>query len=164
MLSLDITKITMSPYKIDSYFNILGKSDEYARLFASAHRLHENQLLFKKLIPEQLAPHCTIGQISAGILVILVENGAIASKLKQIAPSLLLKLQQHGWKVTSFQILVQAKHMAGDPKQLATCGSKNKNIKLSQTGQNCLTQLAASLPNSELRDAIQSFAKKHRSN
>lgn len=163
MLSLDITKITMSPYKIDSYFNILGKSDEYARLFALAHRLHENQLLFKKFIPEQLAPYCTIGQISAGILVILVENGAIASKLKQIAPSLLLKLQQHGWKVTSFQILVQAKHTANDPKQLATCGSKNKNIKLSQTGQNCLTQLATSLPNSELRDAIQSFAKKHRS-
>lgn len=148
----------MGPHKIDSYLSILGQSHEYTSLFTL---VHENQLTFKKLIPERLAPYCTVGQISAGTLTVLVENGAIASKIKQISPSLLLQLQQHGWKVTSFQILVQANHSTNNSKQLTTIGYKKKRIKLSQTGKNCLNQLAASLPNTELRDAIQSFARKH---
>lgn len=151
----------MIPHKVDSYLNLLGKTPEYASLFSLAQKLREDQSTFLKLIPAQLAQHCNLGRISNGTLTILVKNGAIASKLKQISPSLLVKLQQHGWEVTVFQILVQADYPVKNTKPLATHGYDRKKLKLSQAGKNCLSQLAATLPDSELKNAIQSFVSKH---
>lgn len=151
----------MKLHKIDSYFSILGESQDYAQIFSRANVIYKNQLTFKQLIPKQLAPYCTIGQINAGKLTVLVDNSAIASKLKQILPSLLVKLQQRGWEVTSFQISVQANHAAFNTKKSVTNGNKEKKIKLSETGKKYLNQLATSLPNTELSEAIRSFVRKH---
>lgn len=148
----------MKLQKIDSYFRTLDKTCNQAQLLALAHAAHKNQLMFKQLVPKQLAPYCSIGQITAGKLTILVDNSAIASKLKQILPSLLVKLQQCGWEVTSFQILVQANPIAINPKNSV---SNEKNIKLSEVGKRHLNQLADSLPNGELSNTIRSFVKKH---
>ena len=108
-----------------------------------------------------LAQHCNLGRISNGRLTIMAENGAIASILKQISPSLLLKLQELGWEVTAIQILVQAHSMARSTKPLTDKEISQKKIKLSQTGKDCLNQLAATLSDSELKNAIQSFIRKH---
>ena len=151
----------MHPRKINTYLDILSASQDHARLFAAAYQVHKHQSVFKKLLPGNLSPYCTAGQISAGILTVIAENGAVAAKLKQISQSLLLRLQQHGWKVTSFQILVQANHPNNNANQSTTLGYEKKNIKLSENGKNCLNQLAASLPDSALRDAILSFTKKY---
>ncbi|SFE97746.1 DUF721 domain-containing protein [Nitrosomonas sp. Nm166] len=153
----------MTSYKVNSYLNLLGKTPEYENLFSLAHQLRANQLTFAKLVPAHLAKHCNISRISNGRLIIMVENGAIASKLKQYSPSLLLKLQALGWEVTAIQILVQAHHLTKNTKPLAEQGCIKRKIKLSQTAQDCLDQLAATLPESELRDAIQLFLKKHQS-
>jgi len=153
----------MTSYKVNSYFNLLGKTPEYENLFSLAHKIYENQLTFFKLIPLQLAQHCNLGRISNGRLTILTENGAIASKLKQISPSLILKLQELGWEVTSIQILVQAHYNTKNTKPLVDKGyiKHTRKIKLSQTGKDCLSQLATVLPNSELKDTIQLFLEKH---
>ncbi len=151
----------MTSCKVNSYLNILGKTPEYKNLFFIAQQLHANQLTFSKLIPTHLTPHCNLGRISNGRLMIMAENGAIASKLKQISPSLLLKLQELGWEVTAIQILVQAHYYAKNTKPLVEKGYIKKKIKLSQTGKDCLSQLAATLPDSELRNTIQCFVKKH---
>lgn len=151
----------MTSYKVNSYLNLLGKTPEYENLFSLAHQLYEDQLTFFKLIPAHLAQHCNLGRISNGKLTIMAENGAIASKLKQISPSLLLKLQKLGWEVTAIQILVQAHYYAKNTKPLADKGYTKKKLKLSQTGKDCLSQLAATLPNSELKNTIQLFLNKH---
>lgn len=151
----------MTPHKVDSYLHLLGKTPEYADLLSLAQKLCEDQSTFLKLIPAPLAQHCSLGRTSNGTLTIVAENGAIASKLKQISPSLLVKLQQLGWEVTAFQILVQANYPAKNTKPLATHGYDKKKLKLSQTGKNCLNQLAATLPDSELKNAIRSFVSKH---
>ena len=119
----------MTSYKVNSYLNLLGKTPEYENLFSLAHQLYEDQLTFFELIPAHLAQHCNLGRISNGKLTIMAENGAIASKLKQISPSLLLKLQKLGWEVTAIQILVQAHYYAKNTKPLADKGytKKNKN-------------------------------------
>ncbi len=91
----------------------------------------------------------------------MAENGAIASKLKQVSPSLLLKLQELGWEVTAIQILVQAHNFAKNTKTLADKGYPKEKLKLSQAGKNCLSQLATTLPDSELKNTIQLFVKKH---
>ena len=151
----------MTSYKVNSYLNLLGKTPEYKNLFSLAQQLCENQLTFSRLIPAHLAPHCGLSQISNGRLTIMAENGAIASKLKQISPSLLLKLQELGWEVTAIQILVQAHYIAKNTKPLADKGYIKKKIKLSRAGKDCLNQLAATLPDSELKNTIQCFVRKH---
>ncbi|MDO9312378.1 MAG: DUF721 domain-containing protein, partial [Nitrosomonas sp.] len=120
------------------------------------------QLIFSKLVPAQLAQHCVLSRTSNGRLTIMTENGAIASKLKQISPSVLLKLQELGWEVTSIQILVQAHNFAKNTKTLAGKGYPKEKLKLSQTGKDCLSRLATTLPDSELKNTIQSFVKKHK--
>lgn len=151
----------MTSYKVNSYLNLLGKTPEYRNLFSLAQQLYANQLTFSKLIPAHWVPHCNLSRTSNGRLTIMVENGAIASKLKQISPSLLLKLQELGWEVTAIQILVQAHYIARNTKPLADKGYIKKKIKLSQTGKNCLTQLAATLPDCELKNTLQCFVRKH---
>ena len=152
----------MTSYKVNSYLNLLGKTPEYENLFSLAHRLYADQLIFSKLVPVQLAQHCTLSRTSNGKLTIMAENGAIASKLKQISPSMLLKLQELGWEVTSIQILVQAHNFAKNTKTLADKGYAKEKLKLSQTGKDCLSQLATTLPDSDLKNTIQSFVKKHK--
>lgn len=151
----------MTSYKVNSYLNLLGKTPEYKNLFSLAQQLCANQLTFSRLIPAHLAPHCNLSQISNGRLTIMAENGAIASKLKQISPSLLLKLQELGWEVTAIQILVQAHYIAKNTKPLADKGYIKKKIKLSPAGKDSLSQLAATLPDSELKNTIQCFVRKH---
>ncbi len=92
----------------------------------------------------------------------MAENGAIASKLKQISPSVLLKLQELGWEVTSIQILVQAHNFEKNKKTHTDKGYIKEKLKLSQTGKDCLSQLATTLPDSELKNTIQLFLKKHK--
>lgn len=149
----------MTSYKVNSYLKRLEKTPEYENVFSLAHQLHSNQLLFSQLVPAHLAPHCTVGRITQGKLTVMAENGAIAHKLKQISPSLLLKLQELGWEVTAIQFLVQAYQMNQSAKRLPQ--EKPTKVKLSQTGKECLRQLAATLPNSEFKDSITSFLKKH---
>jgi hypothetical protein len=47
-------------------------------------------------------------------------------------------------------------------KPLIDKGYVKKEIKLSKTGKECLSQLATTLPSSELKSTIQSFLQKHR--
>ncbi|MEK7708618.1 MAG: DUF721 domain-containing protein [Pseudomonadota bacterium] len=152
----------MTSYKVNSYLNLLGKTPEYENLFSLAHQLYADQLIFSKLVPAQLAQHCVLSRTSNGRLTIMTENGAIAAKLKQISPSVLLKLQELGWEVTSIQILVQAHNFAKNTKTLAGKGYPKEKLKLSQTGKDCLSRLATTLPDSELKNTIQSFVKKHK--
>ncbi len=151
----------MLPLKVDSYLDLLSKTPEYASLLSSARRLNEAQFTFSKLIPAQLKQYCRLGLILDGKLTILVENGAVASKLKQISPSLLIKLQQRGWKVTAFQILVQAHNSPKNSRPFEKQGHSKRKLKLSQTGKECLTQLAATMSDSELKKTIQFFVRNH---
>ncbi len=152
----------MTSYKVNSYFNLLGKTPEYENLFSLAHQLYADQLIFSKIVPVHLAQHCILSRTSNGRLTIMAENGAIASKLKQISPSVLLKLQELGWEVTSIQILVQAHNFEKKTKTHINKGYTKEKLKLSQTGKDCLSQLATTLPDSELKNTIKSFLKKHK--
>ena len=151
----------MTSHKVNTYFQHLGKLPEYKELFTTIYQLHANQIVFSKIIPSYLAQHCSLGKVSNGKLTVMVENGAIASKLKQISPSLLPKLRELGWEVTSIQIFVQAHFYFKNKNLLASKEHTNKKIELSSTGKECLIKLAATLPDSELKSTIQSFVKKY---
>ena len=152
----------MASHKLNSYFGILGKTPAHQELFAQANQLYEKQCIFLKIVPSHLAPYCRLGQITNGKLIILAENSSIASKLKLISPSLLLKLQKLEWEVTAIQILVQAHYYVKNQELLLNQKGLKRRPALSSSGKACLSQFAATLPNSELKNAIQTFLEKQK--
>lgn len=144
----------MAIRKVNSYFRILGKEPEHKDLFLKIDKLNKIQQSSLTVIPSHLAKHCTVGLPNNGKLTIFAQNGAIATKLKQIAPSILQKIKNHGWEVTSIQIATQAH------SQAINVDNFNPQKKhLGQKGVASLNQLAASLPESPLKTAIESLLK-----
>lgn len=113
------------------------------------------QRIFLKIAPPQLAQHCILGGFFDGNLTICANNGAIAAKLRQTVPSLLLKFRVRGYEVTAIRIAVQANYLALGVNKLSA-----KKPRLSQTGADSLKDLAGSLPPSPLKSAVESLAKK----
>ncbi|MEO7465083.1 MAG: DciA family protein [Nitrosospira sp.] len=122
-------------------------------------KLIEMQQIFMKMVRPQLAQHCTLGGFFEGNLTIYAHNGAIAAKLRQTLPSLLLKFQTRGYEVTAIRIAVQANYHAIGGNDLPGNLSR-KSLKIGQAGRESLNGLAAELPPSPLRSAVESLLKR----
>ncbi|MDW7663518.1 MAG: DciA family protein, partial [Nitrosomonadaceae bacterium] len=83
----------MTAQKINIYLKALRGSTDHQKMFSSIDQITQMQQIFMETAPPQLAKFCSLGQLSDGKLTVLVGNGGIAAKLKQILPSLLLSLQ-----------------------------------------------------------------------
>lgn len=140
--------------KIGAYLSTIDKTPGNQSLSHQINRINEAQQLLSAIIPPNLAQHCLLGLPSDEKLIIYVENGAIAARLKQISPSLLQKAQKSGYEVTSIQIAVQAQFLTHN-----TDKPPAKKRRLTQSGKENLSQLATSLPASDLRSAIESLLK-----
>jgi len=149
----------MPSHNIKTYLQTLGKNNEYNKLFSRAETFNKMQNTFSAIIPAHLAQSCRLGRLSNKTLTILADSSAIASKLKLISSSLLLQLQKLGWDITAIKVNVQA-HYYAHYSTKKTQNITQTNPKPSATGINCLQQLAASLPHSELKQAILSLASK----
>ena len=144
----------MATRKINAYFRTLGKETEHQDLFLKIDKLNKIQQSLFAILPSHLTEHCAIGLPNNGKLTIFAKNGSIATKLKQISPSLLQKIQNAGWEITSIQIATQAHYQANDIDQF-----NQKRRHLGKSGIASLTQLAATLPASALKTAIESLLK-----
>jgi hypothetical protein len=129
---------------------------QHQEMFTYIDQLTQMQQAFMEIIPSQLAKNCTLGRFSDGKLTILVANGPVAAKLKQILPSLLLKFQKMGYQeVTAIQITVQANYYTYSANDLS-----HKKPKISQAGMESLSKFATNLPLSPLKIAVKSMLKK----
>lgn len=59
------------------------------------------------LIPRPLRPAIQAGPIEGTVWCVLVDNNAVAAKLRQLLPNLLNGLKAGGWQVTSIRLKVQ---------------------------------------------------------
>lgn len=149
----------MAARKINFYLGTLSAIPDYQRLFSYVDKLTAMQQVFKEIAPPQLAQCCTLGGFFDGNLTLCARNGAIAAKLRQILPSLLLKFQARGYEITAIRITVQANyHTIGGNDFSASLSAKRPPI--GRTGIESLNKLAAELPSSPLKSAIESWLKK----
>ena len=144
----------MSTRKINFYLDALTGASDHQELLAQANKLTRMQQTFMEIAPPQLAKLCALGQFSEGNLTIFAGNGAIAAKLKQSLPSLLLRFHKRGYEVTAIRIAVQANFPIDNTGNLP-----DKNLKIGQGGVESLHQLAAELPESPLKTAVESLLK-----
>lgn len=143
----------MPAHKIDFYINSSDSLRSFAR---EARRIAELQQVFLKTAPPSLTQGCCVKQLRAGILSLLAENAAIAAKLKQLAPRLLVAYQKQEFEITSIRVEVQVKEAAQDP----AAGRVPK--RLSAESIENLKQLAAGLEDSPLKRALASLAARQR--
>ncbi len=146
----------MTIHKINFYLNALKDAPQHQELFTYIDQLSKMQRAFMEIIPHQLAKSCSLDKFLDGKLTVVVGNGAVAAKLKQILPSLLLKFKKMGHvQVTAIQITVQANYYTYSADDLS-----HKKLKISQAGMESLSKFATNLPTSPLKNAVKSMLKK----
>jgi hypothetical protein len=124
-----------------------------AALLPQAERLIALRLAYGKLVPQPLLRSSSIVNYKQGIVVIFVENSAIAAKLKLLSPRLVNEFCSQGWQVTGIRLEVQ-------PRENPVPATHPKHAKLSQAGVESLESLAQRLPDSKLRQLLKEMAER----
>jgi hypothetical protein len=145
----------MAARKINFYLGSLRLAPEHQRLFSHTEKLTAMQQVFMKIAPPQLAQHCALGALVEGDLTIYARSGAIAAKLRQMLPSLLLKFRARGYEVTAIRIAVQANY-----NSITNTEKVVKRLEIGQAGLESLTDLVSALPASPLRTAVAHLLKR----
>jgi hypothetical protein len=91
-----------------SLISHLAATEAFARLSEQAHRLRHIQTLLETALPASLLPGTHVANIKQGKLIIHVASGAVAVKLRQMAPRLAASFLQQGQEVTGIEVKVQA--------------------------------------------------------
>ncbi len=135
----------------------LGHGSALERLQDHARQLMKLQTLLGRLLPAHLVEGASVGNLKDGTLVLLARNGAIAVKLKQIAPSLIRRLGEQGILITQIQVKVQMR-----PEPPPTRHTEPRTI--SEEAKRSLARFAESLPaGSELRASMERLIERSQS-
>lgn len=139
----------MSARKIGQFLQ--GPSAETS-LLAKARQLLKMQQVFIEIAPPQLSKFSSLGPMTEGTLIVFADNGAVAAKLKQLAPALLAKFQARGYEVTGIRVEVQPKIHRQKVDMIAKGRGRPGPAALES-----LAKLSAELDPSPLKSALQSL-------
>ena len=127
-------------------------ADGISPLISQAQRLIELRTVIAGFLPINLRRSSSIANFKQGKIVIFSENSAVASKLKLLAPGLQGDLIKCGWEVTAIEVHVQP---ANRPLERA-----EKHAILSAEACTKLNELSEQLPDSALKNAVSTLAKR----
>jgi hypothetical protein len=139
----------MSGERIGTLFDRLPELQPMAQ---KAQRLRALQTLLAASLPAGLAGATAPVISETGELVLFADNGAVAAKLKQMAPRILVLLRQRGIEATGIRVQVQ---LSSRSKPLL-----QKQISLSATAGETLGELAGRISDPALRSALQRLARR----
>ena len=142
----------MAARKINFYLGALSTMPDYQRLFSYMDKLTAMQQVFMEIAPTQLARRCTLGGFFDRNLTLYAHNGAIAAKIRQILPSLLLKFQAIGYEVTAIRLAVQADYL-----NIRRGDLSGRKMRIGWAGMEKLSELASGWPPSPLKHAVESL-------
>ena len=128
--------------------NYLEATDGAGKVLAHARLLIKLANLYQKIAPAHLSQASTLANYKSGIIVIHATTGAVAAKLRQLAPSLSDGFSKRGIECNSVQVKVQAPEIN---TQSMTSTQKPLSIKTEQG----LCELRDQLPQSPLRSALE---------
>lgn len=144
----------MPPKRRGTLQDHLAASDAYGRLSGQAERLRQLQTYLDAVLPAYLAPGTRIANLKRGKVVIHADSGAVAVKLRQLAPRLAEGFIQQGQEVTGIEVRVQ-------PRRGAQARPLKKSPKVLGLGpKRSLTSLAEGLdPESPVRRALEKLLR-----
>lgn len=134
----------------------LGSGDALARLKDHAARLMKLQGILQQHVPPAMAGACGVANLKNGTLVVLADNGAVAARLKQLAPTLAAQFAASGAPVQEVQVKVR---LGAAPEAAAPPSER----RISAEGSRSIEALSATLPvDSPLREALERLVARAR--
>ena len=130
--------------------NYLEATDGAGKVLAHARLLIKLANLYQKIAPAHLSQASTLANYKSRIIVIHATSGAVAAKLRQLAPSLADGFSKKGIECNDVQVKVQAPEIN---TQSMTSTQKPLSIKTEQS----LCELRDHLPQSPLRNALENL-------
>ena len=130
--------------------NYLEAADGAGSILAHARLLNKLANLYRSLAPAHLYEASTLANYKSGIIVVHAATGAVAAKLRQLAPTLAAGFSRKGIECSGVQVKVQA------PKT-GTHSSTSTQKPLSPRASGELEDLRNSLPAGDLRAALDEF-------
>jgi hypothetical protein len=131
--------------------SLLGSNAELRPLVSRAQALSTLQRHFANAAPAYLAQSCTVLGLQFGTLTVAAPNSTAAAKLRQLAPELVVLLQNRGCEVSGIRVKVQVGYEPAPRPQ--------QPRELSRTARNALSQFSESLADSPLKFALKKIAK-----
>jgi hypothetical protein len=133
----------------DSLHSYLEGPEGAGKVLAHARLLARLAGLFQEIAPPHLGQASSLANFKSGIVLIHASNGAVATKLRQLAPTLVEEFLERGLECRGLQVKVHARTR---PAAIRTAAQKPLSIRTSQR----LTALSDSLPPaSPLRSALE---------
>lgn len=129
----------------------LGAGDTLRRLNEQAGRLASLDRAYKRAVPPALAEASGVTHVEAGTLLLWADGGAMAAKLRQLAPMLLLELKKVAPECTSIRVAVRVP--GSEPPR-----PRGAPPRIGAGGTAALRGLASALPPSSLRTALARLA------
>ena len=138
----------MTAHKIGE---ILATTGQLKALSRAAKRLAELEQLLLSAAPHALSEATRIKSFRAGTLVVSADNAAVASKLKLLAPQLLIQIHEREPEVTGIRVEVQP--APGAAPRRAKRGIGPETVAEFQN-------LAAGLADSPLKSAVERLVQR----
>lgn len=134
-------------HSLESY---LDAADGAGKVLAHARLLMKLTHLYQEIAPPRLGQASSLANYKSGIIVIHAASGAIAAKLRQLAPTLADGFSIRGVECNGVQIKVQARKIDAQ----STASTKKP---LTPRTSHTLERLRDTLPNSPLRAALETL-------
>ena len=134
---------------------ILDADGALGHLAVASRRLEQLQRIYLETVPAALCQASRVGWARGGVATIVASNGAVAAKLRQMAPRILDGFKRHGLEFNSMRIEVQVGAAAEQP------GAKGA-VRLSPAASSAVENALRTVPPSPLRDALQRLARRRR--
>lgn len=125
-------------------------------MLATAQNLIEVEAVIRKALPPVLAHSCRAASLDRQCLVLAVPGAAHATRIRQLTPTLLRRLQECGWNLTRIEIRVQAGLAAYGPAR-----PPREVRPLDRQALDSFRQLQQSVEPGPLADAIGRLLKHH---
>ena len=128
--------------------DVIATSVDLQAVARKARRLRDLQQLLNEASPPSLAAASGVSDLKSGTLVVVADNAAVAAKLRQLAPRLLLHFREQANEVTGIRVEVQVK-----PRKIKAEEEVTKRPLPADAIQD-FAALSAGLPASPLKSAL----------
>lgn len=141
----------------DPLSRFLGSGDALARLHDHARILQRLQAQLREILPEPLCEACSVANLKGDSLILIARSGSIATRVKQMVPSLIQGFSHRGVALGNIQIKV------GVAEDEPVAPPREARI-LGDGGRESLETLIAELPqDAPLRASLQKLLDRSRS-
>ncbi|MEP7157279.1 MAG: DciA family protein [Betaproteobacteria bacterium] len=152
----------MNPKGFKPIHALIRENDLIAPIHDRLQRVSRLQQSFADALPPGLGNSCRVAAVEGSTLIIAVANGAVAAKLKQMLPRLLVMLEKleknrqnkkQEQEVTVISVLVQPDYFRPEPEPKV--GPPREPMPTAM-----VTELAESLEDSPLKKTMEGLRKK----